>query len=163
MAIDESTRQLIAQYLGREPRGLQEVVAWHGDEPAVVRVASLVDGKPFPTMYWLVHPTINYAIDKLEANGLIALLQQRVDADPKLQAGMVRDHNDYIVARDHYMSLETKQAIVAANLQGAFEGRGIGGIADSGRIRCLHTWYGSHLVTPNTIGVMLEPYLDLAQ
>lgn len=163
MAINESTRQLIAQYLGREPRGLQEVVAWHGEEPAVVRVASIVDGKPFPTMYWLVHPSINYAIDKLEANGLIALLQQRVDAEPKLQSAMAKDHESYIAARDQYMSDETKQAIVAANLQGAFEGRGIGGIADTGRIRCLHTWYGAHLVTPNTIGALLEPYLDMGK
>lgn len=162
MAIDDSTRQLIAQYLGREPRGLQEVVAWYRNEPAVVRVASLVDGKPFPTMYWLVHPAINYAIDTLEANGLIALLQQRVDADPELQAAMAKDHAAYIAKREQYMTLDVIEAIASANLQGAFVGRGIGGIADTSRIRCLHTWYGAHLVTPNTIGSLLEPYLALA-
>lgn len=161
MTIDDTTRQRIAQYLGREPRGLQEVAAWYNDEPAVVRVASMVDDKPFPTLFWLVHPAINYAIDKLEANGLIALLQQQVDTDPELQASMANDHAHYIALRDSLMDEATKAEIAQKNLQGAFEGRGIGGIADTGRIRCLHTWYGAHLVHPNTIGRLLEPYLAL--
>lgn len=162
MTIDDKTRQLIAQYLGREPRGLQAVSAWFHDEPAVVRVASMVDGKPFPTLYWLVHPRINYAIDKLEANGLIALLQQQVDSDPELQAAMAGDHAHYIEQRAAMMDHAVKAEIAERQLEGAFEGRGIGGIADAGRIRCLHTWYGAHLVVPNTIGRLLQPYLDEA-
>lgn len=162
MAIDDKTRQLVAKYLGREPRGLQAIAAWYNDEPAVVRVASMVDGTPFPTLYWLVHPSINYAIDRLEANGLIALLQQRVDGEPALQQSMAQDHARYIEQRDAFMSEAVKQEIEQRQLQGAFEGRGIGGIADTSRIRCLHTWYGAHLVEPNTIGQLLEPYLSEA-
>jgi len=161
MSIDDKTRQLIASYLGRAPRGLQEVAAWYNDEPAVVRVASMVDQKPFPTMYWLVHPKINYEIDKLEANGLIALLQQKVDADPELQQAMAEDHARYIEARRDFMEEATIAEINSKNLAGAFEGRGIGGIADTSRIRCLHTWYGAHLVMPNTIGNLLSPYLKV--
>lgn len=160
MTIDDKTRQLIAQYLGREPRGLQAVAAWFNDEPAVVRVASMVDGKPFPTLYWLVHPQINLAIDRLEANGLIAVLQQKIDIDPLLQDAMAIDHNAYITARAEFMDSEIKDEIKALQLEGAFDGRGIGGIADFSRIRCLHTWYGAHMVTPNTVGRLLEPYLD---
>ena len=41
--------------LGRAPRGLQEVsVLSPQDDPMVIRVASLVDRKPFPTMFWLI-------------------------------------------------------------------------------------------------------------
>ena len=47
----------IKTLLGREPRGLEavEVVDYQG-APSVIRVASLVDDKPFPTMYLsLIH------------------------------------------------------------------------------------------------------------
>jgi len=159
--INEATRGLIAQYLGREPRGLQEVAAWYRDKPAVVRVASMVDGQPFPTLYWLVNPTINLAIDRLEANGLIAVLQHTIDLDSSLQVNMANDHQAYIDARAAFMSDEVKAEIDNKNMHSAFDKRGIGGIADFTRIRCLHTWYGAHLVAPNTVGRLLEPYLEL--
>jgi len=41
----------------------------------------------------------------------------------------------------------------------ALEERGIGGIAESTRIRCLHTWYAAHLVEPNTIGALIDSAL----
>jgi hypothetical protein len=163
MTIDDKTRQLIAQYLGREPRGLQEVAAWYNNEPAAVRVASMVDGKPFPTLFWLVHPEINLTIDRLEANGLIAVLQQKIDIDVDLQNAMKKDHEAYIDARANWMSEEVKQEIDDKQMHGAFDGRGIGGIADFSRIRCLHTWYGAHLVITNTVGQLLEPYLQKSQ
>jgi len=34
--------------------------------------------------------------------------------------------------------------------------RGIGGIENFTRIRCLHTYYAAHLIQPNTIGAMIE-------
>ena len=34
-------------------------------------------------------------------------------------------------------------------MQSALDERGIGGISEPTRIRCLHTWYAAHLVTPN--------------
>jgi hypothetical protein len=159
--VDDQTRHLIAQYLGREPRGLQEVVAWYQDQPAVIRVASMVDGQPFPTLFWLVNPTINLAIDRLEANGLIAVLQQTIDLDPALKSAMESDHLRYIAARASFMDDHVKAEIAKKNMHSAFEHRGIGGIADFSRIRCLHTWYGAHMVYPNTVGRLLEPYLSL--
>ena len=38
------------------------------------------------------------------------------------------------------------------------QARGVGGIADFTRIRCLHTWYAAHLVVPNTIGRLLDEH-----
>ena len=43
-------------------------------------------------------------------------------------------------------------------LWAALDDRGIGGIADPSRIRCLHTWYAAHLVEANTIGRMLDAH-----
>ena len=57
----------IKTLLGREPRGLEavEVVDYQG-APSVIRVASLVDDKPFPTMYWLVDKQLKRKTEVLE-------------------------------------------------------------------------------------------------
>lgn len=160
MAVDEETTALIAQYLGREPRGLQAVVASYNGEPCVIRVASLVDDKPFPTLFWLVNPTVNYQIDRLEARGLIAELQAEIDANEELQASMRADHLAYIELRARYMEPATVLRIAELGFEKAFTEKGIGGIGDFSRIRCLHTWYGAHLVVPNAVGRLLQPHLD---
>ncbi len=159
MPVSEQTHAQVAQLLGREPRGLQDVaVAHHDGAPIVIRVASVVDGKPFPTLLWLVDPALNYRIDVAEAGGLIARLQQQVDADPNLRAAMHADHRKHIALRDSYLSIEERDYLAANGLAPALAERGIGGIADFGRIRCLHTWYAAHLVAANTIGRLLDDY-----
>ncbi|WP_235898554.1 DUF501 domain-containing protein [Parahaliea maris] len=149
----------ITRLLGREPRGLEEV-AVSGDDgsPRVIRVASLVDGKPFPTLFWLVDPELGYRIDQVEAEGLIARLQERVDADPELQAAMAADHRAHIALRRQHMSPAVQAEIERLGFAGVFEERGIGGIEDFTRIRCLHTWYAAHLVQANTIGTLLDEW-----
>ena len=86
-------RARVAALLGREPRGLREIpVADAHGEPLVIRVASVVDDKPFPTLYWLVGAELRRRIDRLEAAGWIARLQDRVDASTALQQAMHDDH-----------------------------------------------------------------------
>ena len=162
MSVSEQLRSRVGQLLGRQPRGLRDVPVQHPDgEPIVIRVASLVDGKPFPTLFWLVDPAINYRIDQEEAGGLIKRLQQRVDDDPALQAEMVADHRGYIALRDRYLDDDERAFLAASGLAPALAERGIGGIADFGRIRCLHTWYAAHLVAANTIGRLLDEHWAL--
>ncbi len=50
----------------------------------------------------------------------------------------------------------TRQRLAALGFGEVLDHKGIGGIADRKRIRCLHTWYAAHLVVPNTIGTMLD-------
>ncbi len=152
-------RAEVARLLGREPRGLRDVpICRENGTPMVIRVASLVDDKPFPTLYWLVDPAINYRIDTAEAGGLIKRLQRRVDAEPALQAAMRRDHQRYIAARNDFMTARDLARLRALNFYEGLQSRGIGGIADIRFIRCLHTWYGAHLVEPNTIGQLLDDH-----
>lgn len=147
----------IAERLGREPRGLREVVVVDAKgAPVVIRVASVVDGKPFPTLYWLIDPALNYRIDRAEARGTIAGLQARVDADPALQAAMVLDHRRHIARRESNLSDADRAHLDAKGQWPAISERGIGGIADFTRIRCLHTWYAAHLVEANTVGALLQ-------
>jgi hypothetical protein len=124
----------------------------------VIRVASLVDDKPFPTLYWLIDPALCYRIDQVEAAGLIKQLQQQIDANPELQSSMRTDHLAHIELRQSYMAEPVEQRLAELNFEDVFASKGIGGIADFTRIRCLHTWYAAHLVVPNTVGGLLDAY-----
>ena len=153
-------RARVAVLLGREPRGLREipVVDAHG-EPLVIRVASVVDEKPFPTLYWLVGAELCLRIDRLEAAGWIARLQDRVDASTAIQQAMRDDHAWHREARSRFLSDGERQLLSEKGMQVALDERGIGGISEPTRIRCLHTWYAAHLVTPNTIGQLVDELL----
>jgi len=149
----------IRQLLGREPRGLAAVpVAREDGSPVVIRVASLVDDKPFPTLFWLVDGELNYRIDTEEAGGLIARFQARIDADPGLQAAMAEDHRRHIALRDSHITPEQRERLAALGYGDVLATKGIGGIADFRRIRCLHTWYAAHLVERNTVGELLDAH-----
>lgn len=156
-SIDPQVRALVQERLGREPRGLRAVAVIDGaGMPMVIRVASLVDARPFPTLYWLIDPDLCLRIDRDEARGVIGELQEAVDADSELRKAMAEDHARHIHQRDTYLSAEERAALEGRGFMAALSERGIGGIADFTRIRCLHTWYAAHLVTPNTIGRLLE-------
>ena len=155
LSADQHSR--VAALLGREPRGLRAIpVADAQGEPLVIRVASIVDEKPFPTLYWLVGAELCLRIDRLEAAGWIARLQDRVDASATLQQAMQDDHARHREARAHFLSDAERQLLSEKGMQAALDERGIGGISEPTRIRCLHTWYAAHLVTPNTIGQLVD-------
>ncbi len=159
MKVPERTRRRIAELLGREPRGLEEVaVTSAAGEPMVIRVAPLVDDKPFPTLFWLVDPALSYRIDRAEASGLIKRLQRRVDEDPQLQDSMKSDNLAYMRLRERYTDEATARRLGELGFANVFERKGVGGIGDFTRIRCLHTWYAAHLVVPNTVGALLDEW-----
>jgi hypothetical protein len=158
LSADQHSR--VAALLGREPRGLRAIpVADERGEPLVIRVASVVDDKPFPTLYWLVGAELSLRIDRLEAAGWIARLQDRVDASTALQQAMNDDHARHREERSRFLSDVERQLLNEKGMQSALDERGIGGISEPTRIRCLHTWYAAHLVTPNIIGRLVDELL----
>jgi hypothetical protein len=159
-SVNDNQRQRVNALLGREARGLRAIAVSGPDgQPRVIQVASLVAGKPFPTLFWLVDPDLNYRIDRLEAGGMIARLQARVDEDPALQAAMSEDHRAHIALRNSLMGDEERTRLEALGFYAGLQTRGIGGIENPTRIRCLHTWYAAHLVVPNTIGRLVDACL----
>ena len=157
LTITAAVRARVADLLGREPRGLEEIALAAGDgSPMVIRVASLVDDRPFPTLFWLVDPALNYRMDQVEAGGLIKHFQHRVDGESGLQEQMYADHQAHIALRNSYITYADRLRLEQLGCSEVFDNRGIGGIADYQRIRCLHTWYAAHLIVPNIIGTMLD-------
>lgn len=150
---------LVESRLGRRPRGLREVMVLDSEgQPSVIRVASLVEGKPFPTLFWLIDPVLNLRIDREEATGRIHAFQSRISVSPELRQAMERDHQGHIKLRESYLASGERELLESRGQWNALAQRGIGGIADFTRIRCLHTWYAAHLVEPNTVGQMLDEY-----
>ena len=160
-ALTTETILTVAQLLGREPRGLEAIeIIDEAGQPSVIRVSSLVDGKPFPTMFWLVDEKLCYELDKLEASGIIAEIQGMIDQSEDLKSKLFDDHISHITLREKNMSLEVKQCLIKRNFFDQLQKRGIGGISNFSRVRCLHTYYASHLVNPNVIGrIVDERYL----
>ena len=155
--VSSDDRLLITELLGREPRGLAAVQVRNAKGgPSVIRVESLVDQKPFPTLFWLVDKELNYWLDGLEAACNISVLQQQIDASADLRAEMAMDHARYIAARDSYMSGTIRQQLAELNYLVALQKKGIGGISDFTRIRCFHTYYAAHLVQTNAVGSMID-------
>ncbi|OYN79348.1 DUF501 domain-containing protein [Mycolicibacterium sphagni] len=122
--VDSADLDAVARQLGREPRGVLEIAyRCPNGEPAVVKTAPrLPDGTPFPTLYYLTHPVLTAAASRLESDGLMRDMSERLQQDSDLATAYRRAHDSYLAERDAIESLGT-----------SFTG---GGMPD--RIKCLH-------------------------
>ena len=147
--------------IGQGSRGLRAVAGFNAAGfPSVIRVASVVDEKPFPTLYWLIDPDYCLAIDRLEASGWIATVQAKINESSALQQLMALDHQQHIQLRRQFLLDKEQDFLNDSGMESALNERGIGGIADFARVRCFHTWYAAHLVVPNSIGKLIDTLLN---
>ncbi|RTR03322.1 DUF501 domain-containing protein [Halomonas nitroreducens] len=148
---------IIAEQLGRAPRGIEALAATDGEgTPLVLRMAPIVDGKPFPTLYWLSSETLKVELSRIEAAGVIKALETRLRDDPEFLAAYHRSHADYVDARWRHMSATQRAEVDRLGYAGVLRERGIGGIANWDQVRCLHTQYAHHLCGDNVIGRWLD-------
>ncbi len=137
-------RETIARQIGRSPRGeitiARRCVYGH---PQVLQVHPIVDGKPFPTLYWLSCPFLRRAIGDLEGQGWVGRLERRLAVEEELRDALDRAHAEYIAARRRLLSADAGRELGQ---------RGIGGIADRRRLKCLHLHVAHALVGGNPIG-----------
>lgn len=151
-------RLIIADELGKEPKGMELITAIDKQgRPLALQVAALVDGKPFPTFYWLSSRFLVKELSHLEAAGLIKELEERLQDDPALMAEYRLSHEDYVARRWAAMSQSTKEEVERLGFTQVFSKRGVGGIENWQQVRCLHTQYAHHLSSGNNaIGRLLD-------
>ncbi|HET8789991.1 MAG TPA: DUF501 domain-containing protein [Modicisalibacter sp.] len=148
---------IIAEQLGRAPRGIQAVAATDGEgTPLVLRMESIVDDKPFPTLYWLCSDRLKIELSHIEASGVIKELEARLKQEPEFLAAYHRSHEDYVAQRWRHMRPEHRDQAERLGYTTLFRERGIGGIANWDQVRCLHTQYAHHLCGDNVIGQWLD-------
>src|SRR5690349_17456021 len=92
---------IVAEQLGREPRGVVSVAArCVCGRPTVVRTAPrLPDGTPFPTTFYLTCPPAIAAVSTLEAGGAMREMTARLADEPELADRYRAAHEDYLRRR----------------------------------------------------------------
>jgi uncharacterized protein len=146
--MDERDAALAAKMIGRPLRGRSATAVRCGwGLPAVMRVdPALADGTPFPTMFWLSCPVASKAVGRLEAEGTMVGLNERLRRDDELAA-------EYAAASERYVS--------ARNQLGPRVPRDDSAGGMPVRVKCLHTLYGHHLATrDNPIGAWVAEQLE---
>jgi hypothetical protein len=130
--LSDQDRSSVEQQIGRRLRGQVRVAFRCGCElPAVIETHPIVDGEPFPTLYWLTCQRASQAIGRLEASGVMQELTARVRTDEEFGRAFAAADADYRRRRDALHKLD-----------GA---GGVGG-GPSDRVKCLHAHYAHHLV-----------------
>jgi hypothetical protein len=118
----------------------------------VIRVHPVVQGKPFPTLYWLTCPFLSQEIDHLEACGWVKRFEVRMAEERALRSAMQTAHRRYGLLRDQLLSPEEMDALHESGTIVGLIGRGIGGISDWDRLKCLHLHVAHGLADENPIG-----------
>ncbi len=95
-------REVVQAQLGRPPRAMRAVA--HRCTCGLVDVVEtsprLEDGTPFPTLYYLTCPRAASAIGRLESEGLMRTMTERLAEDPDLVARYTAAAQDYLAKRD---------------------------------------------------------------
>jgi len=152
---------VIEQQIGRRPRGLMGVPrrCSYGF-PQVLKVYPIVDGVPFPTTYWLSCPFLSLAVDRLEAGGWVSELEQRMTNDEVLRDAMCSAHGRYVEGRMALLSEVDRHLLRRLGFEESLGTRGIGGIADRERLKCLHLHVAHELADANAIGRIVLDLLE---
>lgn len=148
---------IITHQLGRTPSGISAIAHYSpSGVPQVLEMETWVFDQPFPTLYWLSSKAIDKALAKIESQGVVKELEQRIQDDETLREAHHQSHRDYIARRWAAMSAEHKAIIEEKGFKPLFEKLGIGGIANWDKVRCLHMQYAHHLAGDNVIGRILD-------
>ena len=154
-------KRIIAAQLGREARGLLKVERRcpYG-YPQVILVYPLIEEKPFPTTFWLTCPFLAEEIDHLEEEGWIKKMETILREDTRLNARLQRAHRAYIEERIHLLSVEDRRFLADSGMSVSLLEKGIGGIADFNRVKCLHLHVAHALARENPIGEIVLALLS---
>ena len=142
--VTERDLEVLAEQLGRVPRGVVEIAArCVCGRPLVVRTAPrLDDGTPFPTSYYLTCPPAVRAASTLEAEHVMEGMNERLAEDPELAERYRGAHEDYLARRAELGEVEEIAGISA------------GGMPT--RVKCLHALLGHTLA----VGPGVNPFGD---
>ena len=155
-SIGANDERVVSAQIGRPPRGVLGIpVRCSYGYPQVLRVSPLVDGSPFPTLFWLSCPYLSKAIARLEADGWVGRLERRLASDPKLGAEMNAAHVRYIGLRAAELGSGGCRSMASSGMAASLLERGIGGIADRRRLKCLHLHVAHALADANPIGAIV--------
>lgn len=150
MKASDEDRAVVEKLLGRRPQGDFEVAVRHDDgSPRVIRNAPILDdGRPMPTLYWLVSEHDRLVVSRLESTGAITRAENEIGLDVIAEA-----HDRYGAERD---------ALLPEDHEGPRPSAGVGGTRRG--IKCLHAHYAAQLARgDDPVGQWVEAELAKAE
>jgi uncharacterized protein len=123
----------VSSQLGRPARGIRSIAhRCNCGLPDVVETEPrLPDGTPFPTTFYVTCPRLASAIGRLEAEGMMKEMTDRLATDEDLAARYRAAHESYLARREAIEHVEEIDGITA------------GGMPT--RVKCLHVLVGHSL------------------
>lgn len=123
----------VSEQLGRPARGIRSIAhrCVCGLPDVVETEPRLPDGTPFPTTYYVTCPRLASAIGRLEAEGVMKEMTDRLGEDEDLAARYRAAHEDYLARRELLGDVPEVKGISA------------GGMPT--RVKCLHVLVGHSL------------------
>ena len=163
MSLNKNDLKIIEQQLGRTPRGTLDVCVRDSlEHPAVLMINPIVQGKPFPSLYWLSHLALHKEIAKIEASAFIKDLENNIiPNDEEIRNKLVENTKQYIEKRMNVLKENNDLSKIDPKYIEALSKVGIGGLQDHTRVRCLHMHYAHFLVDGNIVGEMIEKEFNL--
>lgn len=168
MPISERELRAVERQLGRPPRGVVAIerrCRW--GYPQVIKVYPLLRHggrwEVFPTLFWLTCPTLREQLSQLEHRGYIEELERLLAEDDRLREEYHRNHHDYIAERWAALTEGDRRFVEEQGLAPVLKERGIGGLSDWSKVKCLHLHYAHHLARGSVIGRWLAERFSLEE
>ncbi|MFS4506928.1 DUF501 domain-containing protein [Clavibacter sp. Sh2141] len=138
--------RIVSEQLGRPARDVVGIAARCvcGNPTVVSTAPRLSDGTPFPTLYYLCHPAATAAISHLEAEHVMAELQDDLAEDEALRDAYAAAHASYLADRESILVVPELAGVSAGGMPV--------------RVKCLHALAGHALAA----GPGVNPIGDIA-
>jgi len=160
--LTQEDKDVISWQIGREPQGIAKIaVRAKNGTPLVLQMQSIVDEKPFPTLYWLCSRDLSKAIGSIETSGWVKKIEEEILIDSDLKQAFYENHQAYVRERSEQMTAQDRLTIEQRGFSEMFERYGIGGISQWDKVRCLHMQYAHHLAQGNAIGKRMDEEFEL--
>jgi hypothetical protein len=131
--------EIIYHQIKRRPKNVLNVVRYcNYGFPVVVKAFPILDGKPFPTLYWLTCPFLVGKISSIESDKGILKYEKLLEESSDLYDEHVKAN---LKARKIIFELIEKSDRIAMK----FEESGFGGIKNFKHLKCLHLHVAYHL------------------
>jgi hypothetical protein len=135
-------KYLVEKILRKKLKGDVKIVkiCIHGF-PVVIRNMPQIEGKPFPTNFWLVCPLLNQQVSQMEAEGWITQFEEDLKRNFAFFQEMQYSHALEKMLRKIFI----KKGEISPNIYKSLIGSGVGGIKSIYGVKCLHSHLASFL------------------
>jgi len=109
--------------------------------PQVIESSLISDGRPFPTLFWLTCPFLKEEVSRLESKGMISHFEKRIEHDKSFATAFFDAHHETTLLKEKILC----EASVSEESRRLILDRGIGGIRNLKKVKCLHLHLANYL------------------